>query len=325
MVAVEIPGALARIAARQAGLLELAQCFDAGLTRRQVDRLVAQGAWRRPTRGVYDTRAGADRRASDRASPDRMGSDRTWDERRERAAWLGLLAFGPEAIAVGTSALALLGVRGLPECITPEVALPRATDRRNRDAVRLREFDHGMTTVPRYGRRTASAEWALAQAVPELDRRHGLAVLDSALHLGLIDRARLVRSHDLARGRRGVASRHELWTLADARAESPLESFGRLDCIDAGVPPDALQMLITDRDGRIIARADMAWRLGGGRWLAVEMDGREVHVGPVFADRRRQNAIAATGRVDLLRFTGRDLPGGVGREVAAFLRAHRRA
>ncbi|WP_098462775.1 hypothetical protein [Isoptericola jiangsuensis] len=74
------------------------------------------------------------------------------------------------------------------------------------------------------GRRAVTVERALAQAVPELPRSNGLAVLDSALHTGKVSRAGLDRSHEHARGRRGVASRHLLWELADARAESPLES-----------------------------------------------------------------------------------------------------
>ncbi|MEK8227152.1 hypothetical protein NKG05_15365 [Oerskovia sp. M15] len=47
-----------------------------------------------------------------------------------------------------------------------------------------------------------------------------------------------------------------------------------------------------------------------------EMDGEDVHGQPdaVYADRQRQNIIVSTGKVDVLRFTHRDLP-GVGRVV----------
>ena len=53
----------------------------------------------------------------------------------------------------------------------------------------------------------------------------------------------------------------------------------------------------------------MGWRLGDGRWLIAEIDGREFHEAPeaVLHDRRRQNALLATGRVDLLRFTSADI------------------
>ncbi|MEK8227151.1 hypothetical protein NKG05_15360 [Oerskovia sp. M15] len=98
----------------------------------------------------------------------------------------------------------------------------------------LRQFDDGMTMRALGGRRLVTLDWALAQAVPELPRENALAVLDSALHLGAISARGLEVAHDMSRGRRGVARTHDLWEVADGRAESPLESFGRLDCLDAG-------------------------------------------------------------------------------------------
>ncbi|WP_139123144.1 type IV toxin-antitoxin system AbiEi family antitoxin domain-containing protein [Cellulosimicrobium cellulans] len=308
----QLPSELRRTADEQAGLLSIEQLTAAGVTSRVACRRVDTGAWRRVTRGVYDVAVGA--------------HGESWDGRRRRAAWLGLLAYGCDAIAVGTAALALHGILGLPARVRPEVALPRASDRASRDGIRLRQFDAGMTTVVIGGRRVASPDWALAQAVPELPRPNALAVMDSAMHRGLLDATGIERAHDLARGRRGVAATHELWGLADGRAESPLESFGRLDCVDAGVPPDTLQLPLLDLAGRVTARADMGWRLGSRRWLVAEMDGQDVHAAPdaVYADRVRQNRLVASGAVDVLRFTGRDVPGRVGTAVAALLRQHGR-
>jgi hypothetical protein len=48
------------------------------------------------------------------------------------------------------------------------------------------------------GRLVAPVETALAQAVPALDRRHAVAVLDSTLHQRLVTREGLRRAHDLA-------------------------------------------------------------------------------------------------------------------------------
>lgn len=303
-----LPPDLARTVDRQAGLVSADQLAASGVTSRVACRRVDTGAWIRVTRGVYDVVPGS-------------RSAESWDARRRRSAWTGLLAFGPDAIAVGTSALVLHGVLGLPTRLVPEVALPRASGRTSRDGVRLRQFDAGMTTVMIGGRRMASVVWALAQAVPELPRPNALAVLDSALQRGLVDLRGLERAHDLARGRRGVATTHALWGLADGRAESPLESFGRLDCLDAGVPPDTLQLAVRDASGRVVARGDMGWHLGGGHWLVAEMDGQDVHAAPeaVYADRTRQNRFVTSGVIDVLRFTGRDVPGGVGSAVASFL------
>ena len=244
------------------------------------------------------------------------------DRRRQRAAWLALLAYGPESVAVGACALALHGIAGLPPSIRPEAALPRASNRHDRDGIRLRQFDDGMTVETVGGRKVVNVEWALAQAVPELPRANGLAVLDSALHTKAISRSGFELSHDAARGRRGVARRHDLWALADSRAESPLESFARLECTDAGLAPDTLQLPLTNRSGTVVARGDLAWRRRDGRWLIAELDGHDVHSDPqaVFDDRRRQNLMTGTGVVHLLRFTGRDR-GSIASTVARTLAA----
>jgi hypothetical protein len=303
----QLPDDLLREAAHQGGLVSIAQCRARGLTDKDVGGLVRRGEVARVARGVYDTCTTAV-----------LG--RSWDARREMAAWAGLLAFGDETVAVGVCALVLHGVRGLPATIRPEAAVPHGRNRRDRDGIALRQFDAGMTTTTIRGRQVATLDWALAQSVPELPRGNGLAVLDSALHLGLLDRDGLSRSHEHARGRRGVAARHVLWGLADARAESPLESFARLDCIDEGVPPHTLQLPIRTGEGRPDARGDMAWRYRDGRWLVAELDGRDVHDDPVavYADRLRQNLLVATGQVDVLRFTGRDV-GTIGRTVRGTL------
>jgi hypothetical protein len=289
------PPDLVRTATRQCGLVDLAQCRDAGLSDKEVRGLVARAGLRRVTRGVLELTA---------AAPDRADLP----ARRRRAAWLAMLAFGPDSVAVGPCALALHRVEGLPLTIRPEAALPRASNRRHRDGLLLRQFDDGMDVVEVDGRRTVSVEWALAQAVPELPREYGLAVLDSVLHRRLLDRAGLERAHEAARGRRGVATRHDLWELADHRAESPLESFARLECVEDGIGPHTLQLPLLGRDETVLGRGDLAWRRRDGRWLVAELDGADVHGTPraVYADRRRQNLFTGTGAVHLLRFTGRD-------------------
>ncbi len=346
-----VPPLLQDVADAQEGLLSARQCDRHGVGASRRSRLVAAGLWQAVARGVVDTVAvpPRDRSAADvpeRVVPPLAAADvphlMTWPPRsdgdllhghlRRRAAWVGLLTYGPESIAVGASALALHGIDGLPSPLRPETALPAASRRTSRPGIPLRQFDDGLTTVPFGDRRTgarriATAEWALAQAVPELSMARGLAVLDSALRLDAVDRRGLARSHDHARGRRGVALRHDLWDLADGRAASPLESFGRWQCIEEGVPPDTLQLPLHDRSGRLLAVGDLAWRLRDG-WLVIEMDGRPWHDDLPGGDRRdrdRDNALTALG-VKLLRFdaghVGRRL---VGTTVRNTLAASRRA
>src|SRR5699024_3029277 len=117
----EIPSALLATAATQHGLVAAHQCRRLGLSSDRLTGLVRRGQWRRITRGVYDTIPG-------QVDPE---SDRTvW---RLRSVWVGLLAYGPDATAVGGCALALHGVWGLPIDLTPEVALPDGHYARSRD------------------------------------------------------------------------------------------------------------------------------------------------------------------------------------------------
>jgi hypothetical protein len=293
-----VPTELLALAERQAGLVSASQCDAHGVNANRRSRLVDQGRWRRPTRGVFEAMPGLV------APPD----PRVHDHLRLRAAWLALLAYGPEAIAVGPCALVLLGVQGISTRVVPQATLPGARGALPRDGIRLRQFDDGMTVVQVDGRFVASPDWALAQAVPEMGRRRAVAAMDSAGHLGLLDADGLARAHDLARGRRGVARTHAWWAESDARSESPLETFARLECADVGLAPDDLQVDVVD-DGTFVGRGDLGWRLPRGRWLIGEMDGTDVHGSPdaLLRDRSRQNALVTHGGVEVLRFTGRDL------------------
>ncbi|WP_022918342.1 type IV toxin-antitoxin system AbiEi family antitoxin domain-containing protein [Ruania albidiflava] len=281
----------------QRGLISAQQCAQLGLSSDWLTSLVRRGQWQRVTRGVYDTTPG---------QVDRVVDPTAW---RLRSVWLSLLAYGPDAIAVGGCALAMHGVWGLPIDLTPEAALPRAHYARCRDGIRLRRFDNGMTTTVVDGRRVATMDYALAQAIPEMARETAICVLDSALHLGLLRRSELRRVRHLVRGRRGAKRTHPWWALVDGRAQSPIETRARLIYHDVGLPPDTLQLPLLGARGQIVGYGDLAWRRPWGGWLVVEMDGSEYHSGPaaLFRDRARQNEAVATGEVTMIRYTGSDL------------------
>ncbi|WP_053071609.1 type IV toxin-antitoxin system AbiEi family antitoxin domain-containing protein [Cellulomonas sp. A375-1] len=288
-----VPAELVGLALQQEGLVSHTQCDAHGLGRDTRTRLVASGQWHRATRGVYDTTPGQE--------PSHPG-------RRRRAVWLGMLAYGPDAMAVGVGALALHGVQGLPMHPRPEAGLPDGSPRHARDGVRLRCFDP-VVTVELGGRRIATLADALVRALPELPRRNGLAVMDDVVHRGLLSSDEVASLPARMGGRRGVQRVRTWWPFVDGRAESPFESFARLECIDDGVPPDVLQLEIVPPDQGGTLRGDMGWRLKGGRWLVAELDGDEFHTSPdaVLADRQRQNRIATVGWVYLLRFAWPDL------------------
>ncbi len=291
---IQVPEGLLALASTRYWLVSVRECEEHGVGEATRARLVADGRWRRVTRGVYDVRG-------------IPATELPWRERHPRAAIGALLAYGPDAVAVGTSALALGGVQGLPAQVRPEVALVGGRSAMHRSGVRLRQFDAGMEVVEVGGWRSVSVTWALAQAVPELDRAYAVSLMDSAQQLGRLDADGLARAHDLARGRRGVERTHRWWELSDGRAESPNETRVRLDCLDCGVPPDDLQVWVYDADDLPVGRGDLGWKKRDGRWLMAEVDGEEVHsnVRALFYDRRRQNLFLEHG-ADTVRFTWQD-------------------
>lgn len=253
---------------------------------------------------------------------------RTRDDWFEHAArwrtWLALLVHGPDTIATGCCALVLHGVAGLPRGFPLEVARPDRSPRRTRYGVVVARYPP-FPTVTISGRAVAQIDHAAAQALPKLPRHNALAVLDALAKRHGFDAARLAKLHDLVARRRGAARLHDLFRLVNGCSESAAESFARLSCHDNGVPPDDLQVRFT-RDGVVVARVDMGWRLPDGRWLVVEIDGVGPHSTPqaLVQDAPRQNQLLASGRVILLRFKPRDneQPGGIGAKVAAVLATH---
>lgn len=102
--------------------------------------------------------------------------------------------------------------------------------------------------------------------------------------------------------------------MADARAESPLESLARLELVEGGL---AVQPQVHIRG---VGRVDMVVE---GK-LVVETDGREFHdTDDAFArDRKRDRALHGMGLV-VLRFTRTDVVSAPGLVLADTLRALR--
>lgn len=129
---------------------------------------------------------------------------------------------------------------------------------------------------------------ALEHAARCLEPRELLAVADSALAKGLVTRDELVFTGRRSR-RRGLWLREH----CDARADSMLESFARLELVEAGFRVES-----------------QVWLPGAGRVdllvngaVVVETDGRDFHGRDedFVKDRRRDVAIQVLG-LDVLRF-----------------------
>lgn len=284
--------AVQRLAERQDGLITAAQCRELRLSTGDVRRLIRQGVWRTLSRGVYLVDA------------DLRGAVPTAPKALVRA---GVLSCGPNAVAVLESAAAVYGLHGLRPEARVHVSLPGnlAVPKRLADTTivphQLALSDGDVVVVD--GIPVTTPLRTVADLLLKVDRFAAVSVLDSALHLGLLDTADVAELPRLMFGRRGAVVARTWLEQADGRAESPLETRARLRCVDAGVPPDDLQAVIHG-GGEVLARVDMLWRRAR---LIGEADGGEVHDRPeaVFRDRQRQNALINAG-YRIVRFTWAD-------------------
>jgi hypothetical protein len=115
-----------------------------------------------------------------------------------------------------------------------------------------------------------------------LTPRDALAVVDAFMRDHGIRTDELQRTLARFRGRRGVVQARAIVAVADARAESPGESWIRWAMIETGLPVPELQCWV-HVDGIPTFRLDMAYPK---HRIAIEYDGREFHSSP---DQRRHD------------------------------------
>lgn len=151
----------------------------------------------------------------------------------------------------------------------------------------------GVPLVYTPNRIATAPAWTAVEVARALRRPRALATLDAALRSGTCTRPELWRAAIQQAGRRGIVAVRDLIPLADARAESPMESAARLAMIDGGLPMPELQYEIVDGNGEL-RRLDFAWPEAR---VAVEYDGIDWHTEPdaLRNDRRRRLALQDVG------------------------------
>ncbi|MEZ0091459.1 type IV toxin-antitoxin system AbiEi family antitoxin domain-containing protein [Streptacidiphilus sp. EB129] len=236
---------IADLAYRQGGVILRRQAQEAGLSREQLRLLVHRGRWLVLHTGVYLTTG-----LGPRSEPPLLAR-----------LWAAHLRCGPSSVIGFGGAARLLRLQGLPrEMPQVDVLLPRGRHPRPDIRLRLRVASLGPgEVVRRRGLPTTSAVRTLADLLLRVPEGQGLCLLDSALHQRLVTAAEVEQA---IRYRRGAGAARALLPLADGRAESPLESLARLDCIRGGVPPDDLQYPVVDRHGHRLTRTDLCWWRG---------------------------------------------------------------
>jgi hypothetical protein len=252
-----------------------------------------------------------------------------------------LKAHGDDVCLVGWTGARAIGAQGLPSRDpSVDVALIGGGSRHHRalgGAENLRMADGREVVVRQWPVKAAEIELVdgmrirrkaqtLVDAALMLDRVHAVCLFDWALHTGVMTREELDSLVAAAKRRPGVVHVRQAAELADARAESPLESRVRVACVDGHLPPDDLQYPVEDSSGLVVAYGDLAWlrRPHTKKPLIAEADGRGPHELPaaVLHDRRRANTMVGRS-CDMVRFTWADAlrPAYVQQAVRAALAA----
>ena len=105
--------------------------------------------------------------------------------------------------------------------------------------------------------------------------RRGLAIIDSALHLGIVSRAELQRYIDEhGKGKHGTARARQTLRYADPRSANGGESTVRAIIIELGFQVPELQVEIADPLNPATTKTvDYYWELADGRIVILELDG----------------------------------------------------
>jgi hypothetical protein len=255
---------LRHLADRRHGVFTVAEAHRAGYGAPEIRSLHACGRWVRLRRGVY-------------VPVERLAAIEGRGQRHVVDCIAALLALDRPTTALSHSSAAWL--RGLP--------VSRAT----LEQVRLTD-PHRWRSGPGYSlvraplperqviergplRLTTPAR-TLVDCAREWPLEDAVIAMDAALLRGLTTPAELLAAAEAAQHWPGAPRAARAVALADGRAESPLETRGRLRLIGAGLPPDDLQMEIRV-GGRLVAVAD-AWYEDAA--VAIEFDGRIKYTDP---------------------------------------------
>jgi hypothetical protein len=266
--------ALARLAARQYGLLTIQQAYEAGLTKRQVSDMTSSGQWEYATRGVYRVAAAP--------------------EQPRQQLLAHLLAAGPGAVASHRAAASLWQLPGFGPRIV-EISKPRGRSQRighGRIHGSLWLPDHHITSMN--GIPVTKPARTLFDLAGWLHRDQVKRAFRNAINADLVtpeQQAALVAELG-KRGRRGTALMRQ---LCEAHGVGPVASATELEALlldvlqAAGLPAPDPQVDLGDSEGWI-GRVDFYYR---NARVVIEADSRRWH--DPDDDRVRDNRLAAAG------------------------------
>ncbi len=293
--------AIARLAARQHGLVTRSQVVGLGATIAMIEHRLATGRWVRVGGGVYRL----------------AGAPVTW---RQRSLAACLIA-GPQAYVSHRSAAALWGISGFrPGRVEVTVAAGRSARNSLATVHRSAYLPPGdLTTHDRIPviRPLRTLLDLAARVSPESLEE----AVDDVLCRRLVELDKFVRRLDASASGRGTRALRRILHAWDGEGVPANVAEMRIVrvLVDAGLPSPVRQHEISAR-GELIARVDLAYPWAR---LAIELDSFRWHAGrgPFRSYRVRGNRIAGAGW-QVLRATpedaadGRELVGTVGRMLS---------
>jgi very-short-patch-repair endonuclease len=272
----QAPGSdpLLALARNQGFVVATAQLSAAGWAHHDLRREVRRGTWWVPARGT--------------ASPVVVSGD-DYQARRRRHAIEAAAAnlVRPGNLVSGTSAAIMRGLPTLGLPAVPELTSLAPDWLGRRSASHLRHA--GIAPADR-DRWFGTPVTTTARTVVDLARheaRSAIMAADAALRERRTTRAELDGALARARGWPGVRRAREIVAVADADAESPLESVVRLALHDDGFPPPQLQRLVAGY------RVDFLWPQYR---LILEADGRGKYVNDeLWLEKQRETVLRRAG------------------------------
>ncbi|TQN41062.1 putative AbiEi antitoxin of type IV toxin-antitoxin system [Blastococcus colisei] len=249
---------------QQLGLFTAVDAREAGYEHAEVRRLCRSGTWVRLRRGIYTT-------------PDALDRARSASARHRIDCLAVVLELGrPTTVASHASAARLHGLP-LRRDIAGTVRLTDADVWRRGRGFLLKQAPLRIGEIQRSGPlRVTSAARTLIDCAREWGLDDSVVAMDAALLSRKLTGGELRSAAAAARSWPGGLNAVRAVSLADGRAESPLETRGRLRILGAGLPTPELQVEIRT-GGRLVAVVD-AWFEEAA--VAVEFDGQVKYTDP---------------------------------------------
>ena len=285
---------------RRLGLFTAADARLAGYAHPEIRRLRSSGRWVTLRRGVYTT-------AEDLAVHEGRGHRHAVD------CLAVLLTLGRTTTAVSHSSAARLWGVPVPPAAMATVRLTDPGPWRRGEGFAVTAAALPRAHVTRAGPvPLTTAARTLVDCARGWPLEDAVIAMDAALLAERTTPTALAEAVAAARGRPGAARALRAAGLADGRAESVLETRGRLRIVGAGLPAPQLQVEVRT-GGRLLGVVD-AWFDDAA--VAVEFDGRVKYTDPwrgrspervLWDEKRREDEMRALG-IRFLRVADADLP-----------------